>query len=92
MENLIAYEKFFLTVERKENQNLYASNFYGSSFQTRARIEKINEYNKSLKELITSSPDAWEFYYQRQLLRDIENSNSNNLVDISYVLEAKKKL
>ncbi|WP_054252724.1 AAA family ATPase [Neofamilia massiliensis] len=92
LENLIAYEKFFLTVERKENQNLYASNFYGSSFQTRARIERINEYNKNLKELITSSPDAWEFYYQRQLLRDIENSNSNNLVDISYVLEAKKKI
>lgn len=92
LENHLAYEKFFLEVERKENQNLYSSNFFGSSFQTRARIERINEYNKKLKDLLASSPDAWEFYYERQLLRDIANGYNNSLVDLEYVIDAKKKI
>lgn len=92
LENLIDYEKFFLEIERNYNQKNYEGNFYGSNFATRYRINKINEYTRKLKEIINSSPEAWEFYYHRQLLRDIETGYNKGLVEVNYVIDAKKKI
>ncbi len=92
LENLIEYEKFFLEYERSLSQKNYKSNFAGSNPATRYRINKINEYSKKLYEIINSSPEAWEFYYQRQLMRDIETGYNKGLVEVKYVVDAKKKI
>ena len=91
LENLIDYEKFFLEIERNYNQN-YEGNFYGSSPATRYRINKINEYSRKLEEIINSSPEAWEFYYHRKLLRDIKTGYNKGLVEVKYVFDAKEKI
>lgn len=92
LENLIDYEKFFLEIERNYNQKNYEGNLYGSSPASKYRINKINEYTRKLKEIINSSPEAWEFYYHRQLLRDIETGYNKGLVEVNYVIDAKKKI
>lgn len=92
LENLIEYEKFFLEYERSLSKKNYKSNFAGSNPATRYRINKINEYSKKLNEIINSSPEAWEFYYQRQLMRDIETGYNKGLVEVKYVVDAKKKI
>lgn len=92
LENLIEYEKFFLELERNKNKKLYNSNFFGSTPATRYRVNKIKEYERKLKEIINSSPDAWEFYYHRQLMKDIETGYNKGLVEVKYVLDAKNKI
>lgn len=92
LENLISYEKFFLELERKRNQKYYNSNFYGSNEATRYRVDKINSYSKELREIINNSPDAWRYYYHRQLINDIKTGYNQNLVEVSYVIEAKRKI
>lgn len=92
LENLIEYEKFFLELERNKNKELYNSNFFGSTLATRYRINKIKEYERKLKEIINSSPDAWEFYYHRQLMKDIKTGYNKGLVEVKYVLDAKKRI
>lgn len=92
LENLISYEKFFLELERKRNQKYYNSNFYGSNEATRYRVDKINSYSKELREIINNSPDAWRCYYHRQLINDIKTGYNQNLVEVSYVIEAKRKI
>ncbi|MBS5946560.1 MAG: hypothetical protein KIB06_07820 [Peptoniphilus harei] len=92
LENLIDYESFFLEIERNYNKKNYKGNFYGSNPSTRYRINKINEYSRKLMEIINSSPEAWEFYYHRKLLRDIETGYNKGLVEVNYVVDAKKKI
>lgn len=92
LENLISYEKFFLELERKNNQKYYHSNFYGSNEATRYRVDKIDTYTKQLEEIIKNSPDAWQYYYYRQLMKDIQTGASQDLVEVSYVTSAKKKI
>ena len=92
LENLIEYEKFFLEYERSLGKKNYKSNFAGSNPATRYRINRINEYSKKLNEIINSSPEAWEFYYQRQLMRDIETGYNKGLVEVKYVVDAKRKI
>ena len=92
LENLIGYEKFFLEVERKRNQKYYNSNFYGSNEATRYRVDKINSYSKELREIINNSPDAWRYYYHRQLINDIQTGYNQDLVEVEYVKEAKRKI
>lgn len=92
LENLIGYEKFFLEVERKRNQKYYNSNFYGSNEATRYRVDKINSYSKELREIINNSPDAWRYYYHRQLINDIQTGYNQDLVEVEYVIQAKRKI
>ncbi|WP_044566837.1 hypothetical protein [Anaerococcus provencensis] len=92
LENLISYEKFFLELERKKNQKNYNSNFYGSTYATRYRVDKIAEYSNKLKEIISTSPDAWEYYYHRKLINDINTGYNQDLVEVPYVLGAKRKI
>lgn len=92
LENLIDYEKFFLEFERNQSRNNYNGNSYTSNYQIRYRISKIEEYSRKLNEIITSSPDAWEFYYHRQLIRDIQSGYNNGLVNVKYVLDSKKRI
>lgn len=92
LENLISYEKFFLEVERKRNQKYYNSNFYGSNEATRYRVDKINSYSKELREIINNSPDAWRYYYHRQLINDIQTGYNQDLVEVEYVIQAKRKI
>ena len=92
LENLIDYESFFLEIERNYNKKNYKGNFYGSNPATRYRINKINEYSRKLMEIINSSPEAWEFYYHRKLLRDIETGYNKGLVEVKYVVDAKERI
>ena len=92
LENLIDYENFFLEIERNYNKKNYKGNFYGSNSATRYRINKINEYRRKLKKIINSTPEAWEFYYHRKLLRDIETGYNKGLVEVKYVVDAKEKI
>lgn len=92
LENLISYEKFFLEIERKRNQKYYNSNFYGSNDATRYRVDKINSYSKELREIINNSPDAWRYYYHRQLINDIQTGYNQDLVEVEYVIQAKRKI
>lgn len=92
LENLISYEKFFLEIERKRNKKYYNSNFYGSNEATRYRVDKINSYSKELREIINNSPDAWRYYYHRQLINDIQTGYNQDLVEVEYVIQAKRKI
>ena len=92
LRNKISYEKFFLELERKNNQKNYNSNLYGSNEATRYRVDKIESYTKKLGEIIKDSPDAWQYYYHRQLLEDIQTGSNEKLVAVPYVLEAKKRI
>lgn len=89
---MISYEKFFLEIERKRNQKYYNSNFYGSNEATRYRVDKINSYSKELREIINNSPDAWRYYYHRQLINDIQTGYNQDLVEVEYVVQAKRKI
>lgn len=92
LENRMDYEKFFLEMERARSQENYKSNFSGSNPATRYRIKKINEYSKQLQDLLARSPEAWEFYYHRQLMKDIATGYNKGLVEVDYVINAKKKI
>jgi hypothetical protein len=91
IENLIEYEKFFLRWERRVNGESNHSH-YGSTSATRYRVDRIKELEKELDRILESSPEAWEFYYKRQLLRDIETGNQQRLVTVPYVVKAKQKV
>lgn len=92
LEALIAYEKFFLNWERKLNKEINNDSHYGSSSATRYRIDSINSLEKQLERLIKESPEAWEFYYKRKLLEDINRQNQKELVEVAYVKNAKDKI
>lgn len=89
IENLINYENFFLKWERKVGNNFTS---FGSNEATRYRVDQIKKYEEELQNLIKNSQEAYEFYYKRQLLRDIKSQNQNKLVDVSYVKDAKEKV
>lgn len=55
-------------------------------------MDKIDTYTKNLEEIIKNSPDAWQYYYYRQLMKDIQTGASQDLVEVSYVTSAKKKI
>ena len=91
IENLIEYHKFFLRWERKVNRAENA-NDNGSTSATRYRVDQINELEEELEKLLEISPEAWEFYYSRQLIDDIEAQREQRLVDVAYVAGAKEKI
>ena len=91
IENRIEYEKFFLSWERRissENNGGY----YKSNVATRYRVDLIQRLERKLEIILEESLEAWEFYYKRQLIRDIENQREQRLVEVSYVVEAKCKI
>ncbi len=92
IENLIEYEKFFLRWERRVNSEVNNSNHYGSNSATRYRVDCIEKLEKELERLLEDSPEAWEFYYKRQLTRDIETQHQQRLVAVPYVVKAKQKV
>ena len=54
-------------------------------------MDKIDTYTKKLEEIIKNSPEAWQYYYYRQLMKDIQTGASQDLVEVSYVTSANKK-
>lgn len=92
MENAIEYERFFLRWERKVNSESNHYSHYGSSSATRYRVDRIQALEEELETLLESSPEAWEFYYKRQLLNDIETGHRQRLVAVPYVAAAKQKV
>ena len=52
----------------------------------------INSYSQKLRDIINSSPDAWQYYYHRQLMHDIQTGYKQDLVEVPYVVAAKKKI
>lgn len=92
IENEIAYEKFFLNWERKVNRKKTEKSHYGSSPQTRYRVDRIKKLEEELNNLINSSREAWEIYYENILMEDIENHRNGRLVDVEYVKKSKDKI
>lgn len=92
LENLIEYEKFFLKWERKVNYKSNNYNGYGSTSSTRYHVDYIEKLEEELDNILKNSEEAWQFYYKRQLLDDIEKQQKHKLVDVEYVLNAKKKV
>ena len=92
IENSIEYEKFFLRWERRVNSESNNYSHYGSNSATRYRVDCIRALEKELETILESSPEAWEFYYKRQLISDIETQHNQRLVTVPYVVEAKQKV
>lgn len=92
IENLIEYERFFLRFERRVNRETNNYSYYGSNSATRYRVDRIEGLEKELETILKSSPEAWEFYYKRQLISDIENQHQQRLVTVPYVVKAKQKV
>lgn len=92
IENSIEYESFFLRWERRVNSEINNSGHYGSNSATRYRVDCIEKLERELEKLLESSPEAWEFYYKRQLTSDIETQHQQRLVTVPYVVEAKQKV
>lgn len=92
IENSIEYEKFFLSWERRVNSESNNYSHYGSNSATRYRVDCIKKLEKDLEAILEDSPEAWEFYYKRQLISDIETQHQQRLVTVPYVVEAKQKV
>ncbi|MGF7056890.1 hypothetical protein [Brassicibacter mesophilus] len=92
IENLIEYEKFFLRWERKVNSEENNYGHFGSNSATRYRVDCIEKLEKELEKLLENSPEAWEFYYKRQLISDIDTQHQQRLVTVPYVVKAKQKV
>ncbi|MEA4826867.1 MAG: hypothetical protein VB130_09570, partial [Clostridium sp.] len=92
IENLIEYERFFLRIERRVNRESNNYSHYGSDSATRYRVDHIEKLEKELETIVKSSPEAWEFYYKRQLIGDIETQHQQRLVTVPYVVKAKQKV
>ncbi|WP_244990631.1 hypothetical protein [Clostridium algidicarnis] len=92
IENLIKYERFFLRFERRVSIESNSSNQYGSNSATRYHVDFIEKLEGQLEKLIKASPEAWEFYYKRQLISDIESQHQQRLVTVPYVVNAKQKV
>ncbi|GMQ61729.1 hypothetical protein [Vallitalea maricola] len=92
IENLIQYEKFFLRWERRVNSESNNYSHYRSNSATRYRVDCIEKLQKELEKILENSPEAWEFYYKRQLTCDIETQHQQRLVTVPYVAEAKQKV
>lgn len=91
IENSIEYEKFFLRLERRVNSQSNNYSHYGSNSATRYRVDCIKKLEKELETILENSPEAWEFYYKRQLISDIETQHQQRLVTVPYVVKAKQK-
>lgn len=92
IENLIEYERFFLRFERRVNSESNNYGPYGSNSATRYRIDRIEKLERELEKILENSPEAWEFYYKRQLIRDIQTQHQQRLVTVPYVVKAKQKV
>ncbi|MDU5082411.1 hypothetical protein ACF3M2_12910 [Tissierella carlieri] len=92
IENLIEYEKFFLRWERRVSSESNNYGHYGSNSATRYRVNCIKKLRKELELIIEDSPEAWEFYYKRQLINDIETQHQQRLLTVPYVVKAKQKV
>lgn len=92
IENLIQYEKFFLRWERRVSKESNNYSHYGSNPATRYRVDCIKELEEELEKILENSPEAWEFYYKRQLIGDIDNQHQQRLVTVPYVAKAKQKV
>lgn len=92
IENSIEYEKFFLRLERRINSESNNYNHYGSNPATRYRVDCIKKLEKELEIILENSPEAWEFYYKRQLISDIETQHQQRLVTVPYVVKSKQKV
>lgn len=92
IENLIEYERFFLRWERRVSSENNNYGHYGSNSATRYRVDRIERLENKLEEIISRSSEAWEFYYKRQLLSDIETQQQKRLIAVPYVVKAKQKL
>ena len=92
IENLIEYERFFLRFERRISSETNNYSHFGSNSATRYRVDCIRGLEKELKKILESSPEAWEFYYKRQLISDIETQHEQRLVAVPYVVNAKQKV
>jgi len=92
IENSIEYEKFFLRLERRVNSESNNYSHYGSNSATRYRVDCIKKLEKELETILENSPEAWEFYYKRQLISDIETQHQQRLVTVPYVVKAKQKV
>ncbi|WP_423230439.1 hypothetical protein [Clostridium amylolyticum] len=92
IENLMEYEKFFLRWERRVNSESNNYSHYGSNSATRYRVDGIEKLERELEIILESSPEAWECYYKRQLISDIETQHQQRLVTVPYVVKAKQKV
>lgn len=92
IENSIKYEKFFLRWERRVNSEVNNYSHYGSNSATRYRVDCIKKLEKELETILEDSPEAGEFYYKRQLIRDIETQHKQRLVTVPYVVKARQKV
>lgn len=92
IENLIEYEKFFLSWERRVNSKNNNYRHYGSNSATRYRVDCVKKLEKDLETILENSPEAWEFYYKRQLIEDIETKHQQRLVTVPYVVKSKQKV
>ncbi|WP_223151024.1 hypothetical protein [Erysipelothrix inopinata] len=91
LENDIAYQKFFLSWERNHfDPSRNAS--MRSTDATRLRVDQIASYTQEIKDIISKSPEAWQFYYSRQWLEDIESQANQRLVAVPYVQKTKHKI
>lgn len=92
LENKIGFERFFLNWERRINSEKNGYSHYGSTKETRYRVDRIEDFNRKLEYILENSKEAKEYYYSRKLKEDIEKINSQCLVNLPYVVDAKKRV
>ncbi|MDD4496510.1 MAG: hypothetical protein PHV32_19590, partial [Eubacteriales bacterium] len=82
----------FPRFERRMSSESNNCGYYGSNSATRYRVDRIEKLEKELEKIIENSPEAWEFYYKRKLISDIETQHQQRLVTVPYVVKAKQKV
>ena len=67
LENKIQFERFFLNWERRVNSEENGYRHYGSTKETRYRVDKIEDLNRELEYILENSKEAKEYYYGRKI-------------------------
>lgn len=81
----LAYEAFFLQWERRESNQK-------SNDATRYRADEIARLKDEVAQLIQSSPEAWQAYYETIWFKDIDCFSTQKLVPVPYVERTKQKI
>ena len=91
LQTQLTYEQFFLNWERNNYQAEQELTFKSNDY-TRYHVDQQQHLITEINHIIENSPEAWEFYYEKQWLTDIEELHNQRLVPVPYVQQTKEKM
>lgn len=92
IEGQIAYKRFLLKGERENSRKLSRNGRRVSTPKSRLLVNDIKSLESQREALIKNNPFAFIAYYEGILNQDLRDGASGRLIDVPYVLEARKRI